>query len=275
MAALLILAAPCYAKPWHYRLLEDLKTVGDVVAISDDSDMQMTFDVTYPYWLVRYQLRQVMEDSKIGFDTESGNGEQAYLESRWFTNSVDGVANFFSGIDQARVRFEGRVVNIGPNQTRLILASRLQVQASNNNRGWVDKSEREMRNIVREMATTTFLRCRYPTELAIRQSVGEDYIKLKKRQGKKGYELPPRQRVSMSEVADRLKFSWCAQDDCLEMPIEGAQHCARHKPTPKPVVVETQPTSVADELRKLKELADDGVITAEEFEAQKRKLLED
>lgn len=39
----------------------------------------------------------------------------------------------------------------------------------------------------------------------------------------------------------------------------------RHEPTPV--------LSVADELRKLKELLDDGVLTPEEFEAQKKRLL--
>ena len=43
----------------------------------------------------------------------------------------------------------------------------------------------------------------------------------------------------------------------------------------KAVVVEIkQPISVADELTKLKKLYDDGVLTKEEYEAQKKKLLE-
>jgi len=49
------------------------------------------------------------------------------------------------------------------------------------------------------------------------------------------------------------------------------------KPKPKttPVVVEVkQQISVADELTKLKKLYDDGVLTKEEYEDQKKKLLE-
>jgi len=41
----------------------------------------------------------------------------------------------------------------------------------------------------------------------------------------------------------------------------------------EPVVIVQQSTSVADELTKLKKLFDDGVITKDEFEAQKKKLL--
>lgn len=48
-----------------------------------------------------------------------------------------------------------------------------------------------------------------------------------------------------------------------------------YKPKAKPLVVEVkQQISVADELAKLKKLYDDGVLTKEEYEAQKKKLLE-
>ncbi len=43
-------------------------------------------------------------------------------------------------------------------------------------------------------------------------------------------------------------------------------------PSQRPVIVE-QNSSVADELKKLKELKDQGVLTQEEFDAQKQKLL--
>ena len=272
LLTLLILTNPATARPWHYNLLDDLEKTGDVVKANDDSDMQMTFDVTYPYWMVRYQLRRVLEDSRVGFESETGDARQAFVGSRWFINSVDGAANFFSGIDQVRVKFDGRVVNVGPGQTRLILAGRLQVQKSNNNRGWVDKSEREIRNSVREIAASTFLRCRYPTELALRQSVAEDYKTLGKHLGKDNYELPPRQNLSQAEAAEHLKFSWCAHQDCLEMPEASSKFCLDHKPEAQPIVVES-PSSVADEIRKLKQLLDDGLINQEQFETQKAKLL--
>ncbi|MBP6477299.1 MAG: SHOCT domain-containing protein [Chitinophagaceae bacterium] len=50
----------------------------------------------------------------------------------------------------------------------------------------------------------------------------------------------------------------------------------QYKPKVKPLVVEMKgaPLSVADELAKLKKLYDDGILTKEEYEAQKKKLLE-
>jgi hypothetical protein len=47
------------------------------------------------------------------------------------------------------------------------------------------------------------------------------------------------------------------------------------KPKPKPLVVEVkQQKSVADELLKLKSLLDQGILTKDEYEAQKKKLLD-
>ena len=47
------------------------------------------------------------------------------------------------------------------------------------------------------------------------------------------------------------------------------------RPKQKPLVVEmNQNISVADELIKLKKLMDEGVITNEEFQSQKKKLLD-
>jgi hypothetical protein len=47
------------------------------------------------------------------------------------------------------------------------------------------------------------------------------------------------------------------------------------RPKKESVVVEVkQQTSVADELKKLKALLDDGTLTQEEYDAQKKKLLE-
>lgn len=43
---------------------------------------------------------------------------------------------------------------------------------------------------------------------------------------------------------------------------------------PMPLSYQTAPTSSADELKKLAELRDSGVLSSEEFEAQKRKLLQ-
>jgi len=45
------------------------------------------------------------------------------------------------------------------------------------------------------------------------------------------------------------------------------------KKAPSPVEQKTQPVNVTDELVKLKQLLDAGAITAEEFEAQKKRVL--
>jgi hypothetical protein len=57
----------------------------------------------------------------------------------------------------------------------------------------------------------------------------------------------------------------------LDVPKEYA--IAEKKPEAPSVTVK-QEISVADELTKLKKLYDDGVLTKEEYEAQKKKLLD-
>lgn len=56
-----------------------------------------------------------------------------------------------------------------------------------------------------------------------------------------------------------------------EVVVEGINDGKENEKDEKP---DGQPASVADELAKLKKLYDDGVLTKEEFEAQKKKLLE-
>ncbi len=63
---------------------------------------------------------------------------------------------------------------------------------------------------------------------------------------------------------------WCEIDQALS---QGEVVDDRIQKDPTPVVTVNQPTSVADEIAKLKKLYDDGVLTKEEFEAQKKKLL--
>ena len=251
---LLLLALPALAKPYHYPLLEDLQKQGDVGDVTDNSDMEMTFELNYPYWLGRYKTKRLFEVSQFGLESYEGedSDEQAYVTSRWKVRSVDGAANFISGIDQARIKMEARLVNQGPKKTSLILSGRLQTQKDSRH-GWADQSTREMRNPLREFGTAIALCCRYPETLINQESVREDY-KDGKKLGKKGYEMPPKDTGYAREDIDKDYAAALAEQ-------------AESEPTPA--------LSVADELRKLKELLDEGVLTPEEFESQKQKLLGD
>lgn len=74
-----------------------------------------------------------------------------------------------------------------------------------------------------------------------------------------------------------LSYSWVELENAIEagelkIPEPYASKIKAMNPTAQPVVVQ-QKLSVADELKKLKDLLDAGVITKEEFETQKKKLL--
>ena len=60
----------------------------------------------------------------------------------------------------------------------------------------------------------------------------------------------------------------------IESAIASGEIVVPDKYKPKTATSSTQPVSVADELTKLKKLYDDSVITKDEFEAQKKKLLD-
>jgi hypothetical protein len=60
----------------------------------------------------------------------------------------------------------------------------------------------------------------------------------------------------------------------IESAIAAGEIVVPDKYKSKAATSSTQPVSVADELTKLKKLYDDSVITKEEFEAQKKKLLD-
>ena len=111
--------------------------------------------------------------------------------------------------------------------------------------GWVDRSERLAREYIWIAASSTGVSTRYPGNKEIFKPLLTDY-KSGKRHGVKGYELAPRQSA--------------------QKPVEIS-----------PVNGQTQPTSggpsLAEEIKKLKELLDAGAITQDEYEAAKAKLL--
>jgi hypothetical protein len=139
-----------------------------------------------------------------------------------------------------------RIKPLGPDKTQVLFTVGLQVQDTERiASGWVDRSERLAREYIWMAACSTGISTRYPGNAAIFETLINDYAKKNKRHGVDGYEMPPR------EVA--VKPEPKAGDVA---PSGGAA-----------------PASLADELKKLKELLDAGAITPEEYQAAKEKLL--
>ena len=83
---------------------------------------------------------------------------------------------------------------------------------------------------------------------------------------KHGYQYYP--IINVGATRFQIDIDNAIESGELDVPDE-------YKPKPKTAaVVVNQKLSVADELAKLKKLLDDGVLTKEEFEAQKKKLLD-
>lgn len=228
-------------------MARDLEKVGDIASHSDDMDMRMTWVFNYPAWLVEEGLREFLEDGEYGLEkTERGKNE-VYMESRWLVQDARVVPFALLGVNQIRTKIVGRVKPLGENKTQVLLTVALQVQDTERiASGWVDRSERQAREYLWMAACSIGVSSRYPGNQPVFTKLIEDYKNQDKRQGVDGYELPPRQVAVKPESKS------------------GA---------PSGTGKETAPASLADELKKLKELFDSGVLNAKEYQAAKDKLL--
>lgn len=240
---LFLLTQPILAEPFYMSVARDLEKTGDIASHSDDSDMRMTWVYNHPAWLVEEGLRVFLEDGSYGLERAEKSRSDTYLESRWLVKSRD-IPFQLIGVDQIRTRLTARVKPLTEDKTEVVMAVELQVQDRDRiNSGWVDRSERLAREYVWMMASSAGVSCRYPGNKPIFATLQTDYSK-GKRHGEKGYELPPR------EVAKK-------PENAPDPPAAGG----------------TSTPSLAEEIKKLKDLLDTGAITQEEYDLAKAKLL--
>lgn len=229
-------------------LARDLEKVGDIASHSDDMDMRMTWVYNHPAWLVEEGLREFLEDGEYGLEkTERGKNE-VYMESRWLVQDARVVPFSLLGVNQIRTKVMGRVKPLGEDKAQIVLTVALQVQDTQRiASGWVDRSERQAREYLWMAACSTGISSRYPGNQAIFNKLIDDYKNQDKRHLVEGYELPARQVAVKPEPKGAAPESG---------PAKGAA-----------------PASVADELKKLKELLDSGAINPKEYQIAKDKLL--
>lgn len=238
---------PAQAEPYYMSIARDLERTGDIASHSDDMDMRMTWVFNHPAWLVEEGVRVFFEDGEYGLEKREAGHSDVFMETRWLVQDRRQVPWTLSGADQLRTKLTARIKPLGDDKTEVLFTVVLQVQDKNSfTGGWVDRSERLAREYIWIAASSTGISARYPGNEKIFATLIEDYRKNKKRHGVKGYELPPR---------------------------ETAQRPAPKVDTAPPATGVTTTTSLADELKKLKELLDAGAITPKEYTAAKAKLL--
>lgn len=239
----LLMSLGALAEPYYMSIARDLEKTGDIASHSDDMDMRMTWVYNHPAWLVEEGLRVFFEDGQYGLEKVE-RGRETYMESRWLVQDRKQVPFTLLGVDQLRTRLTARVKSLESAKTQVVFTVELQVQDKDRiASGWVDRSERLAREYIWIAASSAGVSTRYPGNGAIWNVLLNDYRKNGKRHGEDGYELPPR------EVAKQ--------------------------PPPPAASPASSPsgTSLADELKKLKELLDAGAITPQEYKAAKEKLL--
>lgn len=240
----LLLSQLALAEPYFMSVARDLEKTGDIASHSDDQDMRMTWVYNHPAWLVEEGLRVFFEDGQYGLEKVE-RGRETYMESRWLVQDRKQVPFQLLGVDQIRTRLTARVKPLEAAKTQVVFTVELQVQDRDRiASGWVDRSERLAREYIWIAASSAGVSSRYPGNKDIWKILLADYRENGKRHGEDGYQLPPR---------------------------EAAQQPPPQKDAPAPP--QAPASSLADELKKLKELLDTGAITPEEYKAAKAKLL--
>lgn len=245
---LLLLALPLAAEPYYMSIARDLEKTGDIASHTDDMDMRMTWLYNHPSWLVEEGFRDFFEDGEYGLEKTVRNKNDVYMESRWLVQHARQVPFTLRNAEQIRTMLTARIKAVEENKTEVVLTVALQVQDTQRiASGWVDRSERLAREYIWIAASSAGIVARYPVSNEAKfKTLLEDYRKKGKRHGVEGYELPPR------EVAVKPK----------DLPSDTA-----------PTAGASGGGSLADELKKLKELFDAGAITQEEYQTAKAKLL--
>lgn len=241
---LLLSCQVAWAEPYFMSIARDLEKTGDIASHSDDQDMRMTWVYNHPAWLVEEGLRVFFEDGQYGLEKVE-RGRETYMESRWLVQDRKQVPFQLFGVDQIRTRLTARLKPLEPSRTQVVFTVELQVQDKDRiASGWVDRSERLAREYIWIAASSAGVSTRYPGNKAIWNILLADYRENGKRHGEDGYQLPPR---------------------------EAAQQPPPQKDNPGPA--QAPAPSLADELKKLKELLDAGALTPAEYQAAKAKLL--
>lgn len=243
----LFLAAPALAEPYYMSIARDLQSAGDIASHADDSDMRMTWVYNHPAWLVEEGLRVFFEDGEYGLEKVERGKTDVFMETRWLVQGRKQIPFTLAGAEQIRTKLTARIRPLDENKTEVLFNVALQVQDKERiSSGWVDRGERLAREYIWIAASSTGVSTRYPGNKAIFKPLLADY-KAGKRHGVKGYELPPRETAKKPEAT---VGSPGASD-----PQGGG--------TP----------SLAEEIKKLKDLLDAGAITQAEYDAAKAKLL--
>lgn len=244
LCLLALLTPSALADHWYNELLLDYQTLGTIQSHSDDSDMQMTFVVNSPFWLVTEALSKFfalwtqlpLEESKIDQTTALYVTDWKVLESGFFRA-------VFTGKERRRFRLKWRVLEKGPNQTTVIASAQYQVQDEQGfNDNWKDRSEREFRQLHRSIMAPVATYLRYPNSYGVRQRVLNDYQK-GARHGKKGYQLDSAQtpqKPPSPAVAETKACPLCAET--ILAAAKKCKHCGEYLATPSesPQPSETQ-----------------------------------
>lgn len=179
---------------WHYKMLEEYRAQGDLLALSDDSLTEMSFHIRYPAKEIYDDLLSVVAHSRFPLDRASDDGGIYQITTGYYTQDVGFMGRVFSGAQRVRAKMYAKIVADGPERCALnvqITSEWLQSGLFTGER-WEEAPSPAMRDVIRICVTQAITMARYPGNYA---RVLADY--------QRGGNLPP---------AVRQAAAWAAED---------------------------------------------------------------
>ena len=194
---------------YHYPLFEDFQKSGDVAAVKEHSDFHVTYELNYPYWMVRNKTIGIVEDCPFGLVDYEGEEEdgRCVVISGYDVKPLPEKTQASTGMAESRLGLVFELASLAPNKTALDVTLKFDVRNSSVDPTWKPIYQRDQlfRGLVGGYAADITLACRYTVNKMNQIKVREAY-RAGKRDGVAGYKLPPADPVSRDTGYSVIRF---------------------------------------------------------------------
>ena len=194
---------------YHYPLFKKKKKTGDVASVKEHSDFKVTYELNYPFWMVRNKTIGIIEDCPFGLTDYEGEEEdgRCTVISGYDVKPLPSGIQESTGMAESRLGLVFELVSLAPNKTSLDVTLKFDVRNSKVDPTWKPVYQRDQlfRGLVGGYAADITLACRYTINKVNQIKVREAYL-AGQRDGVAGYNLPPADPVSRDTGYSVIRF---------------------------------------------------------------------